>query len=81
MIEAIKNAFNGLLEWFSMLPSRIVAAIGSIDVSGFIEWPSMPSWLGGGDAEPAPSENVPGKAAGGPIFRGSTYMVGERRPN
>jgi hypothetical protein len=80
MIEAIKSAFNGLLAWFSTLPSRIVAAIGSIDVSSLIKWPSMPSWLGGGSAEPAPPESVPGKAAGGPISRGSTYMVGERGP-
>jgi TP901 family phage tail tape measure protein len=80
MIEAIKSAFNGLLAWFSTLPSRIVAAIGSIDVSSLIKWPSMPSWLGGGSAEPKPAESVPGKAAGGPISRGSTYMVGERGP-
>jgi hypothetical protein len=80
MIEAIKSAFNGLLAWFSTLPSRIVAAIGSIDVSSLIRWPSMPSWLGGGSAEPAPAMSVPGKAAGGPISRGSTYMVGERGP-
>ena len=40
----------------------------------------MPSWLGGGSAEPATPESVPGKAAGGPISRGSTYMVGERGP-
>jgi TP901 family phage tail tape measure protein len=80
MIEAIKSAFNGLLAWFSTLPSRIVAAIGSIDVSSLIKWPSMPSWLGGSSAEPVPAMNVPGKAAGGPISRGSTYMVGERGP-
>jgi TP901 family phage tail tape measure protein len=80
MIEAIKSAFNGLLAWFSTLPSRIVAAIGSIDVSSLIKWPSMPSWLGSGSVEPAPVESVPGKAAGGPISRGSTYMVGERGP-
>jgi TP901 family phage tail tape measure protein len=80
MIEAIKSAFNGLLAWFSTLPSRIVAAIGSIDVSGLIKWPSMPSWLGGGSTEPAPAMSVPGKATGGPISRGSTYMVGERGP-
>lgn len=80
MIESIKSAFNGLLAWFSTLPSRIVAAIGSIDVSSLIKWPSMPSWLGGGSAEPAPTMTVPGKAVGGPISRGSTYMVGERGP-
>lgn len=80
MIDAIKSAFNGLLAWFSTLPSRIVAAIGSIDVSSLIRWPSMPSWLGGGSAEPATPESVPGKAVGGPISRGSTYMVGERGP-
>jgi len=80
MITAIKEAFNGLLAWFSALPSRIVAAIGSIDVSSLIKWPSMPSWLGGGSAEPAPAGSIPGKATGGPVSRGSTYMVGERGP-
>jgi TP901 family phage tail tape measure protein len=81
MIAAIKSAFEGLLAWFSALPSRIVAAIGRIDVSGLIKWPSLPSWLaGGGDPAPAAAEEVPRRAAGGPISRGSTYLVGERGP-
>jgi TP901 family phage tail tape measure protein len=79
MIDAIKNAFNDLLAWFSGLPGKIVSAIGNIDVSGLIKWPSLPSWLGGGDAEPA-AEQPPARARGGPISRGSTYMVGERGP-
>jgi hypothetical protein len=79
MITAIKEAFAGLLAWFSELPGKIISAIGNIDVSGLIKWPSLPSWLGGGSAEPA-AERLPGRAVGGPISRGSSYMVGERGP-
>jgi len=80
MIAAIKAAFDGLVAWFASLPSRIVAAIGRIDVSGLIKWPALPSWLGGGETAPAAAQKVPGRAAGGPISRGSSYLVGERGP-
>ena len=92
MIGSIKLAFDGLIAWFASLPSRIVAAIGRIDVSGLIKWPSLPSWLGGSaapvaaaapapSAAPAAGENTPpGRAAGGPISRGAAYLVGERGP-
>jgi TP901 family phage tail tape measure protein len=79
MITAIKEAFVGLLAWFSELPGKIISAIGNIDVSGLIKWPSLPSWMGGGSVEPA-AEQPPGRAVGGPISRGSSYMVGERGP-
>ncbi len=48
-VEAIKLSFNGLFLWFGGLPARIVSAIGNIDLSGLITWPSLPKWLGGGD--------------------------------
>ncbi|MCD2176440.1 phage tail tape measure protein [Rhizobium sp. C1] len=48
IVNGIKSAVDGLIEWFSSLPSRILAAIGKIDLSGIISWPSLPSWLGGG---------------------------------
>ncbi len=90
MITAITSAFDGLLSWFASLPSRIIAAIGRIDVSGLIQWPSLPSWLGGGSAAPAVSaipaaplanaNTPPGRARGGPVSRGATYMVGELGP-
>ena len=45
----------------------------------------MPAWLGGGDEAPAVAvdefSGVDGtRAAGGPISRGGTYLVGERGP-
>ena len=45
MVEGIKNAFNNLMTWFSGLPARIIAAIGSIDLSGIITTPDWSSWL------------------------------------
>ncbi|NMG39793.1 phage tail tape measure protein [Chelativorans sp. ZYF759] len=75
MWDGIKAKFDEVLAWFRELPGRIIAAIGSIDLSGIIRWPSMPSWLGGGG--PA----VDGaRAAGGPITRGRAYLVGEEGP-
>jgi len=52
IVEGIKGAFAGLLEWFAGLPSRIVAAIGSIDLSNIIKWPTMPSF-----GSPAPGND------------------------
>lgn len=81
--------FDELLAWFRDLPSRIIEAIGNIDLSGLIKWPSRPAWLGGGgDASAASAENpanefagVDGaRAGGGPIRRGRTYLVGEDGP-
>lgn len=91
MIEAIKTAFNDLMTWFSELPSRIVAAIGQIDLSGILKWPSMPTWLGGSGGAPASTSPAndnaiqgpmqPAKRArGGPVSRGRSYLVGEQRP-
>jgi TP901 family phage tail tape measure protein len=90
MITAITSAFDGLLAWFASLPSRIIAAIGRIDISGLIQWPSLPSWVGGGSAAPAVSatpdallanaNTPPGRARGGPVSRGATYLVGEQGP-
>ena len=63
--------FNELLEWVKSIPSKIRAAIGSIDLSGLIKMPSF-SFGGGG---------VDGKrAGGGPVTSGKTYLVGEKGP-
>ena len=91
-IEAIQALWDGmvakfeeLIAWIRGIPSRIVDAIGNIDLSNIIRWPSMPAWLGGGDEVPAVAvdefSGVDGtRAAGGPISRGGTYLVGERGP-
>ena len=91
MITSIKTAFNDLMTWFAGLPARIVAAIGSIDLSGILKWPTMPAWLGGGEtAAPAGpimapthganDNSLPRKARGGPVYGGRSYLVGERGP-
>ena len=94
-VEGIKQAFADLWEWLSSLPAKIVAAIGKIDLSGIIKWPTMPSFLGGGSpsaSAASPSGGVEGRRArrgqtpvgtraeGGPVTRGAPYLVGERGP-
>jgi hypothetical protein len=87
--EAAGTAVGEVVRWFAELPARIIAAVGSIDLSSFIKWPSPPEWftnLMGGNTGPiakAPNraEVITGKKEkGGPISRGSTYLVGERGP-
>lgn len=89
--QMMQSFFNGvvsfgeqLLAWFRELPSRIIAAIGQIDLSNLIKWPTMPSWLNGrGPVAKAPNraEVITGpRAKGGPISRGSSYLVGEKGP-
>lgn len=48
LTEAAEKKLNEFIAWLGGLPARIVAAIGSIDLSNVIKWPSLPSWLGGG---------------------------------
>lgn len=79
------QAFNDFLAWCASLPSKIIAAIGQIDLSSILKWPSLPTWLGGsgGASEAAPAVQgppAPGRARGGPVSRGRAYIVGERRP-
>lgn len=86
MVDGVKNIVNGLVEWFASLPARIIAAVGSIDLSGLFKWPSLPSYLGGSGptvttTNPRGAGAITGaRAGGGPISRGSTYMVGEKGP-
>ena len=89
MIEAIKAKIAELVEWFKSLPGKILEAIGSIDLGSIIQWPTppdwwtnRPSWLGGSSGEPANdnSGNSGHRAAGGPVHRGGSFLVGEREP-
>ncbi len=89
MINSIKAAFTGLVDWFKGLPARIAEAIGNIDVSNLIKWPSLPSWLGGGSSGPttppaaANSNQAAGpgisghRATGGNVWGGGSFLVGE----
>jgi TP901 family phage tail tape measure protein len=89
MIESIKAVVGGLVDWFTFLPRKIIAAIGSIDIGSLIKWPSPPAWLsrlwGGGTIDvPAPANNnepVSGhRKNGGPIWPGGSFLVGEDGP-
>jgi TP901 family phage tail tape measure protein len=90
MINAVKSAFDGLVEWFRSLPGRILSAIGSIDLTSLIHWPSPPGWwtrLMGGDvpapsAQPAATDTATTghRAKGGPVWPGSSFLVGENGP-
>lgn len=83
--------FDEFLAWLRGIPGRIVEAIGNINLSDIIRWPSPPQWwtdlFGGGasinDMQSPPSEfsGVDGtRARGGPITRGGRYLVGENGP-
>jgi TP901 family phage tail tape measure protein len=80
MVDAIKASFDGLISWFTSLPARIVAAIGRIDLSGLIKWPSLPTWLGGSSPAVENAAAVTARAAGGPVRGGRPYLIGERGP-
>ncbi|WP_244496550.1 phage tail tape measure protein [Aureimonas ureilytica] len=80
--DGMVSKFDELIAWVKEIPSRIVSAIGSIDLSGMIQWPSMPSWFGGGEPEaPAPSGSAPAappaRARGGPVKAGHLYRVND----
>ncbi|MEO2039408.1 MAG: hypothetical protein ABGW90_12055, partial [Martelella sp.] len=50
MVDAVKGKIDALVTWFSNIGSRILDAIGSIDISSLISWPSWenrPQWMGG----------------------------------
>ncbi|WP_037073880.1 hypothetical protein [Rhizobium sp. PDO1-076] len=48
MVDAIKAVVDEIISFFSGLGQRILDAIGKIDLSGLISWPSLPAWMGGG---------------------------------
>jgi len=87
LIQSLKDGavqqLDDFLSWVSGIPGQIIAAIGRIDLSSMIDWPSPPAWwnrlTGGGDEPEAP--DVDGqRAKGGPISRGGSYLVGEEGP-
>ncbi|MFA8386856.1 MAG: phage tail tape measure protein [Pelagibaca sp.] len=87
LIQSLKDGavqqLEDFLSWVSGIPGQIIAAIGRIDLSSMIDWPSPPAWwnrlTGAGDEPEAP--DVDGqRAKGGPISRGGSYLVGEEGP-
>lgn len=77
MIDGIKAKFDELVEWFKGLPQRILEAIGNIDFSSAITWPSLPSWMGGSTPNPLPANNntLPAQAGGSTTNVGGTINV------
>lgn len=72
--DGMLTKVDELISWVKTIPSRIKAAIGSIDISNAI---SLGGLFGGGDTPPA----VDGaRAEGGPTKAGGTYLVGEEGP-
>ncbi len=78
IVEGVEKKGAELLAWFAGLPGKIVAAIGKIDLSNIITWPSIPEglkrWIGGGSdapgatsgtkSAPAPAVDPMGNATG-----------------
>jgi hypothetical protein len=86
MINAIKSAFQGLLDWFKGLPAKIVEAVGQIDLSGLIKVPDVMGMLGFGGSptpSPAPASNNASaptsghRAKGGNVWPGGSFLVGD----
>ncbi len=63
--ESVRRVLDGV--WGAV--QRVVEWVGRID------FPGLPSWLGGGG-----DNRPPGRYAGGPMTPGRPYLVGEYRP-
>ncbi len=80
--DGMQAKFNELISWVTRIPSLIVAAIGNIDLSNIIKWPSLPSWLGGGGAPgstggSSTGPNIPTPGQGGfSTTPGQTGVIG-----
>lgn len=77
LVDALIEPFARFFEFLRSIPDHIVSAIGSIDLSNAIRWPSF---LGGGSGAPAaPQTRVEGaRALGGPVVAGRTYRTAEK---
>ncbi|CAH1672416.1 MULTISPECIES: phage tail tape measure protein [unclassified Chelatococcus] len=60
LIDGMTSKFAELISWVRGIPGRLAEAIGNIDLSSIIKWPTWPSWLGG---EPEPALATPGPSA------------------
>jgi hypothetical protein len=83
--QAIKSLWDGAVEMFdqfiafiSTIPSRIISAFGSVDLSSAIKLPSLSSLWGGGGSEA--KADIPAHANGGTVKRTGPILVGERGP-
>ncbi|MDP3408188.1 phage tail tape measure protein [Bosea sp. (in: a-proteobacteria)] len=62
--DGMTTKFGELLGWIQGIPARILAAIGSIDLSNVIKWPTLPNWLGGSKPAAPGGTSVPGTMDG-----------------
>lgn len=73
LMDAIRSIPAKIIALFAGLGSKIIGAIGSIDITGLISWPSLPSWLGGNEEEKpargAGRRQTRGRAAIPPIYK------------
>ncbi|WP_319519633.1 phage tail tape measure protein [uncultured Martelella sp.] len=79
MVDAVKNRIDALVSWFSNIGGRILDAIGSIDISSLISWPSWenrPKWMGGSGGQQA--QPMPQQAANSNVdMSGEVWVRGE----
>ena len=69
--------FNEFIEWCRGIPGRVISAIGTIDLSSVFSSPPRPDGSAGFGTGAGKAR---GKAIGGPIGAGRTYLVGEEGP-
>jgi len=71
--DGMVQKFEELLEWVRGIPGRITEAVGNINLRSLVG-------AGGGDEITTFNPITGERAAGGPISRGSRYLVGEEGP-
>jgi TP901 family phage tail tape measure protein len=74
MVESIKGAIMGLVDWFKGLPQMILNAIGSIDLSSIISMPDLRQMvmeavghIFGGGAPAGPTTPIPNLGGANPM--------------
>jgi TP901 family phage tail tape measure protein len=83
--EGMKARFDEFMVWVAEIPQRIIEAIGRIDLSNVIKFPTLPSWM---QSNVTPAANPAGefegydgmRARGGPVSPGRRFLVGENGP-
>jgi hypothetical protein len=74
-MQIVSDYMNMLMQMLAKW--LIMKAMGVFNPTGMAGGPSVGS---AGAAAPAPPAPIPGRASGGPVLAGKTYLVGERGP-
>jgi len=91
MINSVKTRIAEMIEWFRGLGKMILDAVGSIDLGAAIKntfnlggGPITEPVKGNGGHTLYPPGQAPGvsgkRAAGGPVWQGGSFLVGENQP-